>query len=160
MGPNMSVSKSRNLEIWIVLNSKKNTQLNCIFALSMTNKHSFRWQNPFKKECFVVDHFKSKGGGGGAVTGQKSDPIFFVGTPENMQRAEEFQMRLSISLKGSVHPSIFLSVCPFVHPSVRLSVRMSVHNCFSKIAKKRQKEAKKTLWSHTDPITCPPALVS
>ena len=158
MGPNMSVSKSRNLEIWIVLNSKKNTQLNCIFALSMTNKHSFRWQNPFKKECFVVDHFKSKGRG--AVTGQKSDPIFFVGTPENMQRAEEFQMRLSISLKGSVHPSIFLSVCPFVHPSVRLSVRMSVHNCFSKIAKKRQKEAKKTLWSHTDPITCPPALVS
>ena len=58
----MSVSKSRNLEIWIVLNSKKNTQLNCIFALSMTNKHSFLWQNPFKKECFVVDRFKSGGG--------------------------------------------------------------------------------------------------
>ena len=154
----MSVSKSRNLEIWIVLNSKKNTQLNCIFALSMTNKHSFLWQNPFKKECFVVDHFKSRGGGG-AVTGQKSDPIFFVGTPENMQRAEEFQMRLSISLRGSVRPSVF----PYFCSSVRLSVRMSVHNCFSKTAKKRQKEgceAKKTLWSHTDPIICPPALVS
>ena len=37
-------------------------------------------------------------GGRGAVSGQKSDPIFFVGTPENTQRAEEFQMRLSISL--------------------------------------------------------------
>ena len=125
MGPNMSVSKSRNLEIWIVLNSKKNTQLNCIFALSMTNKHSFLWQNPFKKECFVVDHFKSRGGRGGGHWPEKRSHLFCGNARKHATcgRVSDASQHLFIRVCPSVHISVCLSVCPSIRPSVCPYVR-------------------------------------
>ena len=121
----MSVSKSRNLEIWIVLNSKKNTQLNCIFALSMTNKHSFLWQNPFKKECFVVDHFKSKGGGGGGGHWPEKRSHLFCGNARKHATCGRVS-DASQHLFKRVCPSVRISVCLSIHPSVCLSVCPSI----------------------------------